>query len=72
MTTRASFTFRLDDTATSNLPQTWLRYLNGPNAGFIDVELAKQEVPWLVGIPRRMTFRSAEPTKVRKREPPPA
>jgi hypothetical protein len=58
MTRSGSYTFTLDDMEISDIPQTWLHYLNGPNAGFIGVDWAREEMPWLVGIPQQMTFRS--------------
>jgi hypothetical protein len=33
----------------SMVPETWLRYFNGPSAGFVDVETAQREMPWLFG-----------------------
>ncbi len=41
------------------LLDTWLRYYNGPNAGMIDVELARREVPWLVGESVSITIKSS-------------
>ena len=32
-----------------DIPETWRRFYNGPNAGLIDVELAHKEMPWLIG-----------------------
>ncbi len=29
--------------------EIWDRFYNGPNAGLIDVELARKEMPWLIG-----------------------
>jgi hypothetical protein len=33
----------------SMVPETWLRFFNGPNAGYIDMEEAAKEMPWLIG-----------------------
>lgn len=33
----------------SFIPETTIRYFNGPTAGFIDLESAQREFPWLVG-----------------------
>ena len=33
----------------SLVPETWLRYFNGPNAGYIDLQAAASEMPWLMG-----------------------
>ncbi len=41
------------------LIETWRRYYNGPNAGLIDVEVARREVPWLVGESSGVTFGSS-------------
>lgn len=32
------------------IPETWLRFYNGPNAGLVDVESAKREMPWILGV----------------------
>jgi len=53
-----SCTFLFDDNALSNIPKTWLHYLNGPNDGLIDIELARQEMPGLVGATQQSTFHS--------------
>lgn len=29
--------------------ETWKRFYNGPNAGFINIEIARKEMPWLIG-----------------------
>lgn len=30
------------------IPQTWIDYYNGPNAGLISIATAKKESPWLI------------------------
>jgi hypothetical protein len=57
----ASYNFRFDDSTLSNIPETWLHYLNGPNTGAIDVELARREMPWLAGISQQLTFQPGRP-----------
>jgi hypothetical protein len=54
-------TFRFTEADAANLPEVWLRFLNGPEAGAIDSELARQEMPWLVGAPEHLTFRPGRP-----------
>jgi hypothetical protein len=60
MTTRDSVTFRFTEADAANVPEVWLRFLNGPEAGSIDGELARQEMPWLVGVPQQLTFRPGQ------------
>lgn len=52
-----SYTFSFAGIVLSQVPKTWLHYLNGPQAGTIDVELARQEMPWLAGIAQKWTYR---------------
>jgi hypothetical protein len=30
------------------IPETWIKFFNGPNAGMIDLETARRDMPWLV------------------------
>jgi len=32
-----------------HVSEVWNRFYNGPNAGLIDVEVARKEMPWLIG-----------------------
>ena len=43
---------------TQDIPETWVRFYNGPNAGFVDVELARKEMPWLIGEGASITLSS--------------
>ena len=29
--------------------ETWDKFLNGPNAGMIEIESARREIPWIIG-----------------------
>jgi hypothetical protein len=44
-TTRYKVAAKLDK---SLIPQTWITFFNGPNAGTINIESAKKEIPWLI------------------------
>ena len=44
------------------ISETWDKFYNGPNAGKIDVEAARREMPWLIGEAKSVTIRvSPEP-----------
>ena len=54
--TISNYTLDFNELNLATIPETWIRYFNGPNAGFIDMELAKKEMPWLIGIPLSYTL----------------
>jgi hypothetical protein len=37
------------DCSNVQVSELWSRFYNGPNAGLIDVALARKEMPWLIG-----------------------
>jgi hypothetical protein len=39
-----------------SVQQTWRQFYNGPNAGLIDVELARREMPGLIGEAATVVF----------------
>ena len=43
------------------IPETWLHYFNGPNAGFINLEVAQRESPWLFGAKAARLTQPTEP-----------
>jgi hypothetical protein len=58
-----SYNFRFDDSALPNIPKSWLHYLNGPDIGSIDADLARREMPWLAGASQQLTFRPNRPPR---------
>lgn len=44
----------------SMIPETMVRFLNGPNAGMIDIDAAEREMPWLIGGTQQVSFASPQ------------